>query len=112
MIGRITTGLSVGLVWGAWHFILFWEEDSFANPLAFALLMARLFSWLPAFRLLIVWMYDETQSLLLVLLMHVSLVLSLTIFDPVNLLSVTDLTLYIIIRAAILWIMVLYYVRK
>ncbi len=61
--GVLATGLIVGLVWGLWHFILFWEEDSFSGILPLAPLLARLFSWLPAYRVLIVWVYDHTESL-------------------------------------------------
>jgi membrane protease YdiL (CAAX protease family) len=46
--GVLTTGLIVGLLWGAWHFILFWESGSFSGALSLALLLGRLFSWLPA----------------------------------------------------------------
>ncbi|GAB4537753.1 MAG: hypothetical protein Kow0063_24930 [Anaerolineae bacterium] len=80
--GVLTTGLMVGLLWGAWHFIMFWESDSFSGALPLALLLARLFSWLPAYRVLMVWVYDRTESLLVAMLMHVSLVASLMIIEP------------------------------
>ncbi|NIV35134.1 MAG: CPBP family intramembrane metalloprotease, partial [Anaerolineae bacterium] len=53
--GVLTTGLIVGLLWGAWHFLLFWESGSFSGALSLALLLGRLFSWLPAYRVLMVW---------------------------------------------------------
>ena len=28
--GIIATGLTLGLMWGAWHFVLFWEAESFS----------------------------------------------------------------------------------
>jgi len=98
----LTTGLIVGLLWGAWHFILFWESDSFSGILPLALLLARLFSWLPAYRILMVWVYDHTESLLVVILMHTSLVATLLIIDPV--LSGGSLLTFIIVRAVVLWI--------
>jgi membrane protease YdiL (CAAX protease family) len=102
--GVLTTGLIVGLLWGAWHFIMFWESDSFSGALPLALLLARLFSWLPAYRVLMVWVYDRTKSLLVAMLMHVSLVASLMIIEP----SLTggDLLTYILVRAAVLWVIV------
>jgi len=102
--GVLTTGLIVGLLWGAWHFILFWESDSFSGALPLALLLARLFSWLPAYRVLMVWVYDRTESLLVAMLMHVSLVATLMIIDP----SLTggSLLTFILVRAAVLWIFV------
>ncbi len=43
-----------------------------------------LFSFLPAFRVLMVWVYDRTGSLLVAMLMHVSLTASTLIFQPVS----------------------------
>jgi membrane protease YdiL (CAAX protease family) len=42
--GVLGTGLIVGVLWGAWHFILFWEPDSFSVGLPLVLLLVRLFS--------------------------------------------------------------------
>jgi len=68
--GILATSMMVGLVWGAWHFPLFWQSDSFSSIVPLSLLLVRLFSWLPAFRTLLVWIYDRTGSLLLPMLMH------------------------------------------
>ncbi len=94
-------GLLLGLVWGVWHFPLFWEGSSFATTLGLALLLARLFSWLPPFRTLMVWVHDRTDSLLLVVLMHVSLVLSTLLLQPA--VSGSSLLVYILVWAAVLW---------
>lgn len=102
--GVLITGLIVGLLWGAWHFILFWESDSFSGALPLALLLARLFSWLPAYRVLMVWLYNHTESLFVTMLMHVSLVASLVIFEPP--LTRGNLLTYILVRAAVLWVIV------
>jgi membrane protease YdiL (CAAX protease family) len=102
--GVFTTGLIVGLLWGAWHFILFWESSSFAGALPLGLLFARLFSWLPAYRVLMVWVYDRTGSLLVAMLMHLSLVASTVILEPP--LTGWALLTYILVRAAMLWIIV------
>lgn len=103
--GVVAAGLLIGVIWGAWHFILFWEENSFNETDAFILLVARLFSWLPAYRILMVYIHDRTRSLLAIILMHLSLVASLSIFDPV--LSNNELVTFILVRAAILWLMVI-----
>ncbi len=97
----LATGLIIGLLWGAWHFIMFWENDSFSGAFPFAILLVRLFSWLPAYRIIMVWVYDRTESLLVVMLMHVSLVASLTVIDPA--LTGVELLAYILVRAAVLW---------
>jgi membrane protease YdiL (CAAX protease family) len=102
--GVLTTGLIVGLLWGAWHFILFWESGSLSGALSLALLLGRLFSWLPAYRVLMVWVYDRTGSLLVAMLMHVSLVASTVIVEPP--LTGGALLTYILVRAAVLWVVV------
>jgi len=99
-----TTGLIVGLLWGAWHFIMFWESDSFSGAFPLVLLLAGLFSWLPAYRILMVWVYNRTESLLVAILMHVSLVATLAIFDPP--LTGGGLLTLILVRAAVLWVIV------
>ena len=98
------TGLVVGLLWGAWHFIMFWESDSFSGALPLANLLAGLFAWLPAYRILMVWVYDRTESLLVVMLMHVSLVATTAIIDPS--LKGGGLLTFILVRADVLWIIV------
>ncbi len=99
-----TTGLIVGLLWGAWHFIMFWESDSFSGAFPLALLLVRLFAWLPAYRILMVWVYDRTESLLVVILMHVSLVATMLITEPP--LTGEGVLTFILIRAAVLWAIV------
>lgn len=102
--GVFTTGLLVGLLWGAWHFLVNWEGDTFSGALPLALLLARLFSWLPAYRVLMVWVYDQTESLLVVMLMHVGLVATIGIIDPV--LAGGRLLTFLLVKTAILWIIV------
>jgi membrane protease YdiL (CAAX protease family) len=66
----LATGLMIGVAWGAWHFPLFWQRDSFSGALPLVILLTMLFSWLPPFRVLLVWVHDRTQSLPVVMLMH------------------------------------------
>ena len=103
--GVLSTGLLVGVLWGAWHFIMFWEPDSFSGAFPFALLLAKLFSWLPAYRVLMVWAYDRTGSLLVAMLMHGSLTATQLIFmAPAS--SGMTLMISILAWAAALWIVV------
>jgi len=102
--GVFATGLVVGLLWGAWHFLVNWEADTFTGALPFALLLARLFTWLVAYRVLMVWVYDRTESQLVVTLMHVSLVATTGILDPV--LAGGRLLIFLLVKAAVLWIIV------
>jgi uncharacterized protein len=103
--GVLSTGLLVGILWGAWHFIMFWEPGSFSGALPLAVLLVRLFSWLPAYRVLMVWVYDRTGSLLVAMLMHASLVASQLVLMPLPLSTVALLT-SILAWAAALWIVV------
>lgn len=82
--GVVATGLLIGLVWGAWHFlaILWGAASSFGSvPIALYLLVA-LFSFLPPYRVLMTWVYERTQSLLVAVLMHASLTASMLILGP------------------------------
>jgi membrane protease YdiL (CAAX protease family) len=103
--GVFATGLIVGFLWGAWHFLLFWDSGSFSGALPLALLLMRLFSWLPAYRVLMVWVYDRTESLLVAMLMHASLTASQLIFMSLPVSAVSLLT-SILGLAAALWIAV------
>jgi uncharacterized protein len=102
--GVPATGVIVGLLWGAWHFLLFWEGDTFSGAFPLVLLLARLFSWLPAYRVLMVWVYDHTESLLVAILMHASLVATTLIIDPA--LTGGGLLTRILVGAAVLWVIV------
>lgn len=102
--GVLTTGLIVGLVWGGWHFPLFWEGDTFSGILPLAILLARLFSWLPAFRVLMVWIYDRTGSLFVVMLMHAVLVANQFILRSKPLTAAHQLT-HIVASAVTMWLL-------
>lgn len=103
--GVVTTGLIVGLIWGAWHFPPFWKTDTFSAPFPLILLLGQLFSWLPPFRILMVWVYERTESLLVTVLMHASLMASLSALVPGEL-SGTNLLTWILTWAAVLWTVV------
>ncbi len=82
---------------------MFWERDSFTGAFPLALLFARLFTWLPAYRVLMIWVYDRTESLLVAMLMHMMLVVISMVFAP----SQTGGTLLasLLIQGMVLWIM-------
>jgi membrane protease YdiL (CAAX protease family) len=107
--GVLTTGLIVGALWGAWHFpVFFWGSGapSGAGTVPVALyLLVLLFSWLPAYRVLMVWVYDRSGSLLVAMLMHVSLVASNAILVPLALAGLALVT-YDLAWAAVLWVFV------
>ena len=67
--------------------------------------VVRLFSWLPAYRVLMVWLYERTHSLLLAMPMHASLVATTLILMPVGLAPRAQVT-SILVWALLLWLAV------
>jgi membrane protease YdiL (CAAX protease family) len=104
--GVLGTGLIVGLLWGAWHFPpFFWGSGTTSEVVPVALFLpVLLFTWLPAYRVLMVWVYDRTGSLLVAILMHASLVASNAILAPLAT-GVSQVT-YNLMWAAVLWVVV------
>jgi len=105
--GVLTTGLIAGGLWGAWHLlVVVWGIGSSAGTLPLALFVPLdLFSFLPAYRVLMVWLYDRTGSLLVAMLMHASLTASMLILGPLAISGGTLLT-YELVFAAALWAVV------
>ncbi len=105
-----TTGIIVGILWGAWHFLQgLWISSTYSGalPLAIFLPLSVLagVAQLTAYRVLLVWVYDRTESLLVVTLMHASLTTSTVfIFRPLAT-GVSYLT-YAWVFAAALWVVV------
>ena len=103
--GILTTGLIVGVLWGAYHFsVIYWSSNP-SGALPLAILFAQLFAWLPAYRVLMVWVYDRTESLLVAMLMHASLSSGMLILTSTALSGVPLLT-WLIALAAALWVAV------
>lgn len=81
--GFLPAGAIIGLPWGAWHFPLFSGSDSVSGSIPSALYIGvLLFSFLIPFRILMVWLYDRTQSVLVVMLMHAPLAAGQLILLP------------------------------
>jgi membrane protease YdiL (CAAX protease family) len=103
--GVFKTGLIVGLLWGAYHFSVIYWAGSPSGVLPLAILAAQLFAWMPAYRVLMVWVYDRTESLLLAVLMHGTLSASMFVFQSLTMSGVAQLT-FLLVWAAVLWIVV------
>ena len=101
--GIVVTGLLVGLVWGAWHFLaILWGAGSSFGSVPIALYLAvALFSFLPPYRVLMVWVYDRTGSLLIAILMHASLTASMLFIGPPVVGGA--LLMYDLVFAVLLW---------
>jgi membrane protease YdiL (CAAX protease family) len=72
--GVVSTALIMAVLWGAWHYPMFANSADPSGAIPSALIGAVfLFGWLPAYRVLMVWLYDRTGSLPLAMLMHAPL---------------------------------------
>ena len=109
--GVVATGLIAGIWWSAWHLLPnVWSSRAAAGELAVSVYLAAtafgiFVGYLTAFRVLMVWVYDRTESLLLAVLMHVSLTASLLILNPLGI-SGPRLLTYSFVLSAALWIVV------
>jgi membrane protease YdiL (CAAX protease family) len=106
----VTTGLIVGVLWGAWHFLQgLFISGTYAGGLPLAVFVPMNFfaavAQLTAYRVLLVWVYDRTESLLVVSVMHASLTAS-TIFIFTPLATGVSFLTYVWGLAGALWILV------
>ena len=114
--GVLSTGLLVGVLWGAWHLLGndIWASVATSGGLPLALFvvfrgLSLLVGQLLAYRVLMVWVYERTGSLLLAILMHASFAASTFILNPVagpGTMSGSSLLTYDLVLAAALWIFV------
>jgi membrane protease YdiL (CAAX protease family) len=107
----LATGLIVGIWWSAWHLAPnVWSARAAAGDLAVsvhltAMAVGIFVGYLTAFRVLMVWVHDRTQSLLGGMLMHVSLTTSLLILNPIGI-SGASLLVFSFAFAAAVWVVV------
>ncbi|MBN2651324.1 MAG: CPBP family intramembrane metalloprotease [Spirochaetales bacterium] len=106
----LTTGLLLGALWGAWHFLpLFYGCGDTSGKFDFQLFYPGLFfhyAGLIPFRILMTWLYEKTESILLPWIMHATL--TSCIFFILNI-SKTGFPLFIyyIALSILLWTIVL-----
>ncbi len=108
----LTTGIILGVLWGAWHIIgqVVMASGTYSGAFSLPVFLivtsaGLLLGQLPAFRILTVWVYDRTGSLLVAMLMHVSYTASTMIFEPLAI-SGMPLMIYGIVSAAAMWVVV------
>lgn len=109
----LTTGLIVGFLWGAWHFLItFWSTGDAAGAISLPLLIPPFFFYaaiLPAYRVIMVWVYDRTNSIFVMMLMHASLIVS-TVPAPngaiLPSMAGVPLLIYYVVLAGALWLTV------
>jgi hypothetical protein len=103
----LRTGLSVGLLFAAWNFlVVFWSGAGSGSLSPAIFLPVALFTWLPTYRVLMVWVYDRTGSLLLAMLMSASLVAFWTSFTPQAALAGMPLAIFYIVFSAAVWVVI------
>jgi len=115
--GVLSTGLIVGVLWGAWHLLGndIWASVATSGGFPLALFVALtglsfVVGQLPAYRVLMVWVYERSGgSLLLAILMHASYAASTFILNPVagpGAMSGSSLLTYDLVSAAAMWVVV------
>jgi membrane protease YdiL (CAAX protease family) len=108
----LSAGILLGVLWGLWHLPVV-DSLGAAAPhgiywLPFFLAFIALVT---AMRVIIVWIYTNTGSLLLAQLMHVSSTASLVVLGPAHV-SPAQEALWYAIYAAVLWILVAIVVQR
>jgi uncharacterized protein len=107
----LTAGLVVGVLWSAWHLLPnVWAAEAAAGELtaqvyALSIAVGVFVGYLTGFRVLMVWVYQRTRSLLLAMLMHASLTTSLLSLNPLGI-SGRNLVIYSFSLAAAIWVVV------
>jgi len=99
--GLIATGLIVGLLWCLLHLPLYGAASSGDLP-RWLTLPVSLFSWLLPYRMLMVWVYSRTRSVLIAVLMHIPLSSMSFIFGSAAMVGMPDL-IFNLIFGAVLW---------
>lgn len=104
--GVLSTALIVGAAWGGLHLILAgWGRAAMAGEHALAVYVLGILCFyggaLPAYRVLMARVFDQTGSLLVAMLMHASLSASMLIFQPPA--AGTAFLAWNLALAAVLW---------
>jgi uncharacterized protein len=104
--GVLATGLFVGVLWGVAHLPLYYwgTSGNLSGAFLLAVVAANILAWFPPYRVLMVWVYDRTGSLLVAMLMHGSATGSLVIFA--SLAPGWPLFIYTLAFGALLWVVV------
>jgi len=108
--GVLGTGLIVGPAWGAWHLLqMWWVGGTSSEALPLALFLPLFFlsavATLTAYRVLMVWVYGCSGSLLVAVLMHASYIFS-TLFVLAPPTTGVPFLTYSGVFAVALWIVV------
>ena len=105
----LSTGLIVGILWGIWHFMIaFWASNYLTSENSWTMFVASFLAFylvaLPAYRVLLVLVYDRTDRLPIVMLMHAFLSASTLILQPSS--SGEIAFIWNLVLGIILWIII------
>jgi membrane protease YdiL (CAAX protease family) len=105
-----TTGLVMGVLWGVWHSLTtVWVASTSSGGVPPVLFLTLYFlsavASLTAYRVLMIWVYDRTESLLMAWLMHASYA-ACTIFIFATPVSGASFLTYAWVFTAALWLVV------
>jgi uncharacterized protein len=106
-LNLIAVGIYLGIMWGLWHLLSNYIGSAVgAGTVPLPLYMTLiLFSFLPPFRILMVWVYKHTESLFLAVLMHASLDVFWLLSTPLSLTG-KERVIWYALWAVVLWSMV------
>jgi uncharacterized protein len=101
------TGIGLGIMWGLWHLLSnYLDSAAGAGTVPLSLYIpVILFSFLPPFRILMVWVYKHTESLFIAVLMHASLDVFWILSMPVAITG-KERVIWYALWAVVLWGMV------
>jgi len=103
----IKAGIYLGIMWGLWHLLsnyLGSAVEAGSVSLLFYI-PVMLFSFLPPFRILMIWVYRHTGSLLVAVLMHASLDMFWMLSMPVAITG-KERVIWYVLWAVVLWTIV------
>jgi len=111
----LKTGLVVGFFWGAWHFLpTIWGSGNESGELLLSVFLPGFFfhyAGLVPFRIIMVWVMDNTKSLLGPIIMHTTLTAFLFFMLNISKFGI-PLFIYYACLAAGFWIIVAYLISK
>ncbi len=104
--GVFATGLLVGVPWAVWHWLVaIWSVGRSPDVLSLTSYVLDPLFFLVGFRVLMVWVYDSTESILIAMIMHASLTGSALILGAPALrgtpLLIFDVAWFVVIWAVI-----------
>ncbi|WP_074407615.1 MULTISPECIES: CPBP family intramembrane glutamic endopeptidase [Aquimarina] len=105
--GVLKTGLIIGVFWGAWHFLpVIWGSGDSSGNLVLSKFLPGLFfhyAGLIPIRILIVWLYDKSNSLISPLIMHATGTASTFFIFNISEIGI-PLFIYYFLLATLLWL--------